>query len=114
MLILSGISVALGNLYAAYNNHIFLNARMAINTLGQMLHLDSKATELFRRYTNETASQGGVRPDTDQAFKLLSAGVVAADNIGRDGIVEKFLPKADKMTFDGLRQLIAHSAQRPK
>jgi hypothetical protein len=80
-----------------------------------MLHIDSMAKGYFLRHSSETASQGAVHPDTDQAFKLLSAGAVAVESIGEAGsIVEGFLPKAHEMTFAGLWQLITHSSQHPK
>lgn len=104
--ILAGLGAAFGALYDAYNNTAFRDARMAIVVLGLTLRLDTISEGYFQKHAHETAQQGAVTPDIDHAFKLLQAGIIVAEKIGIEISLTALLPKAQELTFEGLKQLI--------
>lgn len=107
---LAGLGVAFGALYDAYANPAFRNARMAVAVLGQTLRrLDATARGYFQTHAKEAAAQGAPRPTPEQAFHALSAGIVAAAQIGLDAALTNLLPKPEALTFAGLQQLVQHS-----
>lgn len=106
---LAGLGVAFGELYDAYANPDFRDARMAVAVLGQTLRLDATTRGYFLTHASEATAQGATRPTPDQAFLALSAGIVAATQIGLDAALTKLLPKAEALTFNGLQQLVQHS-----
>lgn len=108
---LAGLGVAFGALYDAYINPTFRDARMAVAVLGQTLRLDATARGYFQTYAKEAAAQGATRPTLEQASHALSAGIVAAAHIGLDAALTDLLPKAEALTFDGLKQLVEHSSR---
>lgn len=106
---LAGLGVAFGALYVAYANPAFRDARMAVAVLGQTLRLDATTRGYFQTHVREATAQGATRPTPEQAFLALSAGLVAAAQIGLDAALTKLLPKAEALTFAGLQQLVQHS-----
>ena len=109
--ILSGLGVPFGELYDAYANHVFRDARMAVAVLGQTLRLDHDSKKHLLKHANLASEQGATRPTPDQAFQALSAGIVAAAQIGLDAALTDLLPKGETLTFDGLQQLVEHSSR---
>jgi tetratricopeptide (TPR) repeat protein len=105
---LAGLGVAFGALYDAYANPAFRDARMAVAVLGQTLRLDPTARGYFQTHAREVTAQGATRPNPKQALLALSAGIVAAAQIGLDATLTDLLPKAEALTFAGLQQLVQY------
>ncbi|MFY9261137.1 MAG: metallophosphoesterase [Gallionella sp.] len=109
---LAGLGVAFGDLYTAYNNPAFRDARMAVAVLGQTLRLDGTAAAYLKKHENETLRDGAIRPTLDIALQQFSHGVAAAISTGVDESVATFIPR--EMTFNGLQQLVFHSSLSKK
>lgn len=107
---LTGIGLAFGALYDAYNNPAFRDARMAVAVLGQSLRLDSTAKSYFQKHAREATAQGAEQPDQAQAIQQFRSGVIAAAEVGLDASLTALLPKEGGLTFEGLEQLVWHSS----
>lgn len=105
---LAGLGVGFGDLYSAYNNPLFRDARMAVTVLGQTLRLDEKTATYFKNHENETLRDGAIRPTLDIALQQINQGVAAAIATGVDEAVATFIPM--EMTFNGLQQLVSNSS----
>ncbi len=71
--------------------------------------LDHDSKKHLLKHANLATDQGATRPTPEQALLALSAGIVAAAQIGLDAALTKLLPKAESLTFAGLQQLVQHS-----
>lgn len=111
---LTGLGVPFGALYDAYRDSAFCDARMAVVVLGQTLHLNVTSKGYFEKHAREATAQGARKPELKQAVSMLQAGIVAAERIGLDVRVGELLPKAEKMTFDGLSELTLNFVNSPR
>lgn len=109
---LAGLGVAFGNLYAAYTNPAFRDARMAVVILGQTLRLDGTTASYFQRHESEATQDGATRPTLKVAFQQFSQGVAAAISTGIDEAIAVIVSK--EMTFNGLHQLVSNSSLAKK
>lgn len=113
-IVLVSLCVLLDVLYYAYHTPSFRDARMAATVLGRALRLDAEGNECFAKHSRESAEQGAAAPELEQAIPLLQAGIASAARLGLDTQILELLPQAETLTFDGLQELVCHSAYTKK
>jgi hypothetical protein len=103
---LAGLGLANRELFNAYHNVAFRDARMAATVLGKQLRLDLTTQSYFQAHLDESLMQGAKTPTVDEAFNLFHQGLIAAEAIGADTSVASVIAGASKFNFNGLLKLI--------
>jgi predicted MPP superfamily phosphohydrolase len=107
MLSLAGLGINFGELYAAYNNPVFNDARLAVAQLGFLTRPDARAWSFFEDHRGK-AEEAGSHPASDLAemFERLQAALRRAwECCAERELLAERLPNPVNMGFDGLKQL---------
>jgi hypothetical protein len=105
---LSGLGVTFHMLFTDYNNHMFVDARYAVATLGLKLPPDTTSRSYFEKYQQEAHDLGAPEMDIHTAFdKFESAVRILAELLGTEVFPAlSRLAVPGNLSFNGLRRLL--------